>query len=200
MIKWRDVVGFPGYQVNSIGDVKGPLKILDQRADRKGYLSVSMRRNGVLHKRTVARLVAEAFLGPRPDGQQVRHKSGIKTDNCFSNLEYGTQADNEHDKRRHGTAPIGINHPSAKIDESHVRAIRARYVPYHAMNGAAAIAREYGLTQNTVSKIVNRKLWSHVACPATAISGCSGRQATATQTAHWWRICCASAVMLWPVT
>jgi len=163
MIEWRDVVGFPGYKVSNAGDVKGPLKVLNQRADRKGYLSVSMRRDGVLHKRTVARLVAEAFLGPRPDGQQVRHKSGIKTDNRFSNLEYGTQADNEHDKRRHGTAPIGENHPAAKLTGQQVIDIRARCIRYDRTHGESAIAREYGLSQYTIGKIVSRQLWSHIA-------------------------------------
>ena len=31
------------------------------------------------------------------------------------------------------------------------------------VGGASAIGREFGLSQNTISKIVNRKLWGHVA-------------------------------------
>ena len=163
MNEWKPITDFPGYEVSYLGLVRGPLKSLTLRPDRKGYLFANMRRGGLVHKRTVSRLVAEAFVGPCPAGQQVRHKNGIKSDDHFSNLEYGTQADNEHDKRRHGTAPIGVNHPCAKLNESQVSMIRTRYIPYHPTHGASAIGREFGLSQNTISKIVNRKLWGHVA-------------------------------------
>ena len=162
MIEWLPIADFPGYEVSYLGLVRGPMKTLTLSQDRKGYLFANMRRGGALHKRMVSGLVAEAFIGLRPDGQQVRHKNGIKSDNHFSNLEYGTQVENEHDKRRHGTAPIGANHPCAKLNESQVSAIRTRYIPYHPTHGASAIGREYGLSQNTIAKIVGRKLWRHV--------------------------------------
>jgi hypothetical protein len=39
-------------------------------------------------------LVAEVFLGPRPNGAEINHKNGIKADNHYRNLEYTTQAEN----------------------------------------------------------------------------------------------------------
>lgn len=48
-------------------------------------------------------LVAAAFLGPRPEGMQVRHADGDRTNNTLGNLCYGTPKDNMQDAISHGT-------------------------------------------------------------------------------------------------
>lgn len=48
-------------------------------------------------------LVAEAFLGPRPEGQHVRHLDGNPRNNAVVNLAYGTAAENQQDAIAHGT-------------------------------------------------------------------------------------------------
>jgi len=53
--------------------------------------------------RTVHSLVTAAFRGPMPVGMEVRHLNGTRTDCHLGNLVYGTQVENEADKRRHGT-------------------------------------------------------------------------------------------------
>ena len=50
----------------------------------------------------VASLVAFAFIGPRPDGNVVRHLDGNKDNNRADNLAYGTHQDNADDDRRLG--------------------------------------------------------------------------------------------------
>ena len=161
MIEWRRVKEFPMYEVSNTGHVRGRHGVLKLRADAKGYLFASLR-DGKVHKRAVARLVAEAFIGPRPEGHVVRHKDGIKAHNIPANLLYGTSAENEHDKRGHGTAPIGERHPAAKLTDGQVAEIRRRYIPYHPKHGGSAMGREYGVSQNTISKVVNNKLWPHL--------------------------------------
>lgn len=69
-----------------------------QRSRRGGYYpfinlhnieNIPPRKNANVHT-----LVAEAFLGPRPEGMVVHHKDGNR-DNChLSNLEYVTLAEN----------------------------------------------------------------------------------------------------------
>jgi hypothetical protein len=65
---------------------------------QKIFLSV----DGVRTPLWVHRLVMAAFVGPCPDGEQVRHLDGDATNNHLDNLAYGTQSDNELDKVRHG--------------------------------------------------------------------------------------------------
>jgi hypothetical protein len=48
-------------------------------------------------------LVAEAFIGPKPEGQQTRHRDGNPDNNQATNLHYGTRGDNQRDSVEHGT-------------------------------------------------------------------------------------------------
>jgi NUMOD4 motif/HNH endonuclease len=48
-------------------------------------------------------LVAEAFIGPRPTGQEVRHLDGSRDSNARVNLAYGTISRNSLDSIEHGT-------------------------------------------------------------------------------------------------
>lgn len=162
MEEWRAIVGFPGYEVSNAGRVKGQRGELKLREDRKGYLFAVLSRDGTQAKRGVARLVAEAFVGPRPAGQVVRHRDGVKSRNVPDNLVYGTQVENEADKRLHGTAPIGVQHPAAKLTEEQVRQVRARYVRMSQTSGGTALAREFGVSAHLISMIVRGKLWSHL--------------------------------------
>nr|WP_232111245.1 HNH endonuclease signature motif containing protein [Nocardia wallacei] len=52
--------------------------------------------------RTAHSLVAEAFIGPRPEGLQVCHNDGDPTNNMLANLRYDTPSENQTDIVRHG--------------------------------------------------------------------------------------------------
>lgn len=64
-----------------------------------GYLMLSIKQQ---HYRVHA-LVAEVFLGPRPEGMFVCHKDDVRTNNRLSNLYYGTHSENTVDSVRNGT-------------------------------------------------------------------------------------------------
>jgi len=53
--------------------------------------------------RYIHQLVAEAFLGPRPEGMDVAHWDGKPGHNAASNLRYASRSENQLDMRRHGT-------------------------------------------------------------------------------------------------
>ena len=116
--QWRDIPGHPGYQVSDHGRVRsldrtittanGQVRRLKGRAMRAtlnqhGYPFVDLRNQGKRRVRTVHSLVAEAFIGTRPEGMEVCHNDGNKTNNHVDNLRYGTRSDNTLDKVRHGT-------------------------------------------------------------------------------------------------
>lgn len=110
--EWRSVVGYEShYMVSSHGRVcslkrgkaNGQPNYLRYYRDRDGYVMVDLWRNGRARRRKVHIVVAEAFLGLRPTGHEVRHLDGIPAHPCLTNLTYGTRSENGLDKRRHGT-------------------------------------------------------------------------------------------------
>lgn len=108
---WVDVIGFEGlYRISSFGRVlslprnstKGGLMAL-HRHPRSGAVSVMLTKNGRPTRHRVHRLVMEAFVGPMPQGMEVRHLDGVAHNNHVSNLAYSDHATNMKDIPIHGT-------------------------------------------------------------------------------------------------
>ena len=175
--EWRWVVGYKGYyQVSSLGRVrsvdrtiphnaKGDLRILAgklltiNRPKGRPYGAVALSKNGVVKDYLVHRLVARAFIGPCPKGQEVRHRDG-KSANCKAiNLLYGTRKQNMDDCRRHGRLAEGVKQGAAKLNDHKVRAIRRQY----ASGGYTLdeLGAQYAVCGGAIWKIVRRKTWQH---------------------------------------
>ncbi|TMZ72777.1 hypothetical protein EMG21_26050 [Klebsiella pneumoniae] len=108
-IEWRDIPGYEGlYQVSNTGEFrrvwanKTTPKAL--HTDRAGYKRAKLYKNGKARTVLVAVAVAEAFIGPRPDGMEVCHNDGNNQNNHVNNLRYDTPLNNRRDKKKHGTA------------------------------------------------------------------------------------------------
>ena len=101
---WKEIPGFPDYDVSNMGLVrsrKHGVQLLQPVFTHRGrYLSVSLFQNGKQTKRTIHSLVLEAFIGPRPDGLEICHNDGIRTDNMLANLRYDTPSANAQDQYR----------------------------------------------------------------------------------------------------
>jgi len=67
-----------------------------------GYLQVSLSSGGLRVNGWIHQMVAEAFIGPRPPGMQIRHLDGDPANNQLSNIAYGTPSENAFDAVRHG--------------------------------------------------------------------------------------------------
>jgi len=94
---WKDVVGYEGlYQASDQGQIKSLItnKILKQHKNNKGYLLLTLCKNGIHKRCSVHRLVYVAFNGPIPECIQVNHINEIKTDNRLSNLNLMTPKEN----------------------------------------------------------------------------------------------------------
>ncbi len=175
--RWRDVVGYEGYyEVSDQGRVRSVDRVifavrqgtpyekqLRQRVlgtSRKlgAYPHVSLCRDGQEATAQVHRLVAAAFLGPCPPGNEVRHLNGEPADSRLSNLCYGTKKENSHDRVTHGTHCRGSRNPIAKLTEQDVRAIKnlKGKVPQ------AELARRFGTVQSNISMIHTGRSWTHV--------------------------------------
>ena len=87
----KDVVGYEGlYAVTSCGKVWSykRKKFLEPKDNGKGYLYVTLCKDGQKKMYRVHRLVAEAYI-PNPENlPQINHKDENKTNNCLQNLEW----------------------------------------------------------------------------------------------------------------
>lgn len=77
---------------------------------------------------------------------------------------WGSHDDNMRDKVDRGRTfhPVGEINPSARLTEDLVRELRARYIPRHRVNGACAMAREFGVSESAVGFAVTGRHWGHV--------------------------------------
>jgi len=176
MERWRDVVGYEElYEVSDHGRVRSvsregrryagcilsmPLKT---ERGRKTYPRVNLSNRGTRRTRTVHKLVAEAFLGPCPEGREVDHCDGDKTNNRPSNLEYVTHAENRGRAKKLGLCRGGClrgeDSGTARLTEAQVRRIRALYDRGRTQK---SIAQRFGMSQPHIHAIVHRRAWAHV--------------------------------------
>lgn len=169
--EWRPIAGYEGfYEVSDLGRVRSMPRIVVSSSGRHnrmggfvlnawvggpGYPMVGLRQRSHL----VHRLVLEAFIGPCPPGQMCRHLNGNRQDARLVNLCWGTQLENEGDKLVHGTRTQGEKHGGAKLTDEAVREIRRLRAEGMLMKDIAA---KFGVAHSIVSRVVSRKIWSHV--------------------------------------
>ena len=172
--EWLPVVGYEDlYEVSSLGRVKSlprscpaghnsyrrvPGKIMSQCPDGNGYLAVILSKNSSPKTTRVCRIVAAAFIGPRPDDLVVAHGPKGKLCDEASNLSYKTQAGNMADKLRDDTHTRGERHPKNRLGEQQVRFARKAVTRGHATG--ALLASIWGVDHSTVSSAVRGKNWS----------------------------------------
>jgi hypothetical protein len=108
--RWLPIAGYEDlYEVSDAGQVWSAPRattrggLLRRNPNHLGYLYVTLTRCGVQRRLAVHRLVAAAFLGPCPEGQEVRHLDGNPPNCAAANLVYGTHSENMFDRRGHGT-------------------------------------------------------------------------------------------------
>lgn len=162
---WRPVVGFEGvYEVSDLGAIRrnGQDRKLKFEPYSGGYYCMPFRRNGKRFRQSVHSVVARAFIGERPRGALINHKTGIKTDNRASELEYVTNAENSRHAWKNGLVnpARGEKSGSSKLKESEVIEIRAIYKTGRC--SITAIANSYMVGHSSIRAILERRTWTHV--------------------------------------
>ena len=176
MARRKQIPAYPQYEVSDCGLVSRGNKVLSQSPNVKGYPRVTMSINGKSVTRVVHALVMEAFVGPRPEGMQIRHIDGSRTNNAIENLAYCTASENEADKSIHGTKavgdkngmrtkpearPRGSKHGKAVLNESAVALIKKKLSEGHRGIGEK-LAKEHGVSPQLISNIKSGRVWGHV--------------------------------------
>ena len=167
--EWCAIEGWPDYQVSNLGRVRSvrkwargnrPPRVL--KPWRCGpYVAVALKRDGTKEwKVCVHHLVCVAFHGPKPISSErieVAHGDGNPHNNVASNLRWATCAENNADKKLHGTYQCGAQASNAKLTDEDVRKIREL-----AASGLCDkdIAAKFGITSFTVSSIRRGETWT----------------------------------------
>jgi hypothetical protein len=164
-----------GYAVTADGNVwssrKGEWRKLSPSVN-EGYRHVSIKRGDRFITAKAARLVCEAFHGPKPEGAQlVRHLDGTRDNDTPGNLKWGTVSQNAYDAVRHGTSPSAANArksaPKRSGDKSHYAKLdwdTVRQVRLLRSQGTAiaALGDRFGIDQSTISLICSGRTWKEL--------------------------------------
>jgi hypothetical protein len=142
------------------------------RLNRTGYPCLVLTVDGKRSMCRVHHLVLETFIGPCPPGMEACHRDGNRENNLIGNLRWDTHSGNMADRRlrlvlkarrpprRTPPPPPDAGSPFAhKLTASAAREIRALIVAGHVQ---ASIARRFGVSENVVTLIKQRKIWAHV--------------------------------------
>lgn len=162
METWKEIKGFPGYEISDQGRVCS-LKFKRQpyfhkvRLNADGYPKATLYKDGKAYEFRVHGLVASHFVSNTHGLGTVNHKNGIKTDNRAENLEWMDR----HEQMKHAyklglKKPMqGTKSPHSKLTEEDVRYIRRVCVKYSQEFGTSALARKFGVDDTIIGKIVN---------------------------------------------
>lgn len=171
-VRVRGVEGFPGYRVTEDGQVQScwsrggvPRVMTDVWRTMRvcigayGYPILVLCRDGRKINCKLHVLMARAFLGPRPEGGQVRHLDGDKTNCRADNLSYGTHAENMADNVRHGVMARGERHRHAKLTDEEAR--RVLSLKGSGMT-SARVGAMFGMSATGIRGIWNGMTWQHL--------------------------------------
>lgn len=155
----KTIAAFPDYTFHEDGRVYSAISGRFLKPIRMGeYLGLQLRDcQGVIRRQYLHRLIAEAFYGQCPEGQVCRHLDGDNRNNAASNLSWGTQSQNNLDKRAHGTSPDGERNPMARLTSDAVQRLRDD----RDNTGAsyAALAAKYGVSTMTAFRAATGRSW-----------------------------------------
>lgn len=140
---WQDLEGYEGiYEVSSFGQIRSYPRqgtkggIMVGHADKKGYINITLRKDGIQQTQKLHRLIAKTFI-PNPNNlPEVNHKDENKLNNRIDNLEWCTTAYNHE----YGTRTLRCGKPVICVETNITYA------------GARWAGTELGLDPSSITK------------------------------------------------
>ena len=125
------------------------------RRDKDGYGLTNYKRKTV----KAHRLIWFLTYGYMPKNM-ILHSCDNPCCINIKHLREGSAQDNVDDMVKRNRQAKGTNHGRAKLDEKEVIAIKELSI--RGKHTQAEIGKIFGVVQQTITKIVNRKIWAHV--------------------------------------
>lgn len=177
---WAWISGYEGfYEVSSFGllrtwRVKGNKQgVLRKEAaqmspgkNSNGYRTVRLAKNKKATTLKIHSLVAETFIGPRPDGTEINHKDGCKTNNRVENLEYVTRSENQKHAYRLGLKTVAVYEPDRGEDGSNAILTTDQVIEMRRLRKEGMLfrqlAKRFGVSFVCAWDAVKGKTWKHL--------------------------------------
>ena len=167
---WKAIPNFSRYEASNLGALRslnykrtGKVEVLKPAKSNDGYLkTMLLNDSGKYSSWTVHKFVCLAFYGERPEGLEVNHMDGVKTNNAIDNLEYCTHSENmQH------SFDAGLQKPKrgelngmAKLTRLQVGEIREAKKSSGRYWGRNAFAKRFGVSEKHLQDIANNdNLW-----------------------------------------
>lgn len=165
--RWLPIAGYEGmYEVSSHGRVRSLDREDSAGRPRRGRVLRPALSSGYpyvhLHKESqgsairIHALVANAFLGERPEGYTVNHIDGVKTNNCVENLEYMSCLDNV----RHACS-LGL---VGKLNKEQVWEIREAFA-FAPAPSLSFFAEKFDVSLFTIQSVLSAKHYNNIPNP-----------------------------------
>jgi hypothetical protein len=161
----KEIKGYESiYTINDKGEVYSvPRKgtkggIIKQHITECGYLYVMLCKNMVTKRKTIHRLISEAFIENENQKPQVNHIDGNKLNNKISNLEWCTVSENQIHAYKIGLSVPRSGHRNgkAKLEKHQVIEIRDYVISKGRYYGRKELAKKYKVSESTIKDIVNK--------------------------------------------
>jgi len=124
---------------------------------QNGYYQVNIKNDkGNLITAKVHTMVANAFLGYRPNGKNVNHRNCDKLDNRIENLEYITQAENIQHALANGMIAVGDDNSNAT--KTHENVLKAILDVLVGNEPKTIVGGRYGLSVQYLNRVLFGKL------------------------------------------
>lgn len=112
-------------------------------------------------RRPAHRLALSLFTGLWPSPKINAAHGPCHNPSCVNphpehGLRWATAKENQLDRYRDGTAPVGEGHPQSKLTDDKVRSILSDN------RSSVALAKEHGVSPSAVYLIRSRKTWTHL--------------------------------------
>lgn len=159
---WLTIKDYDNYLISSTGRIynkKLQRELKPCKHKSTGYLTICLSKNGKYRVFLLHRLVAQTFLSNPFIKPQVNHKNSNKLDNSVDNLEWVTAKENNQHSVIYGNGSKGAQVWSAKLSDRKVINIKKRLQLGYSLT---KLAKEYGVSKHSISKIKNNKTWKHI--------------------------------------